>query len=78
MSSSAFNYSSLSTQTAILSGSMAIDMDVNVNDRSNEFVTGSTSSSITSMSIQPTLLTNSDIFKTNKYINILLKSFSPN
>ncbi|KAL5233586.1 hypothetical protein ACI65C_000996 [Semiaphis heraclei] len=44
ISSSTFNYSSLSTQTAITSaGSMAIDMDVNVNDRPNELDSGSTS-----------------------------------
>ncbi|KAL4141408.1 hypothetical protein QTP88_004051 [Uroleucon formosanum] len=58
ISSSAFNYSSLSTQTAITSGSTAIDTDVNVNDRPNELDTGSTSSSLNNTSIQSTFLTN--------------------
>ncbi|KAL4143030.1 hypothetical protein QTP88_005406 [Uroleucon formosanum] len=76
ISSSAFNYSSLSTQTAITSGSTAIHMDVIVNDRSNEFDTGS---SLNATSIQSTFPTNSDMSntnKTNKHINLLQKSFS--
>jgi len=72
ISSSAFNYSSLSTQTVITSaGSMAIDMDVNASDRPNELDSGSTSSSLNNTSIQSTFLTYSDISNTNKHINIL-------
>ncbi|KAL4149726.1 hypothetical protein QTP88_003602 [Uroleucon formosanum] len=77
ISSSAFNYSSLFTQTAITSGSTAIDVDVNVNERPNELDTGSTSSSLNNTSIQSTFLTNSDISNTNKHLNILQKSLSP-
>ncbi|KAL4149357.1 hypothetical protein QTP88_003319 [Uroleucon formosanum] len=75
--SSAFNYSSLSTETAITSGSTATDMDVNVNDRPNELHTGSTSSSLNNTSIQSTFLTNSDISNTNKHLNILQKPTDP-
>jgi len=77
ISSSAFNYSSLSTQTAITPGSTAIDMDVIVNDRSNEFDTGSTSSSLNATSIQSTFPTNNDMSNTNKHINLLQKLFAP-
>ncbi|KAL5233915.1 hypothetical protein ACI65C_001356 [Semiaphis heraclei] len=78
ISSSTFNYNSLSTQSAITSaGSMAINMDVNANDHPNELDSGSTSSSLNNTSIQSTFLTNSDISNTNKHINILQTSFSP-
>jgi len=52
-------------------------MDVIVNDRSNEIDTGSTSSSLNATSIQSTFPTNSDKSNTNKHINLLQKSFSP-
>ncbi|XP_060845529.1 LOW QUALITY PROTEIN: uncharacterized protein LOC132925125 [Rhopalosiphum padi] len=53
-------------------------MDVIVNDRSNEFDTGSTSSSLNATSIQSTFPTNNDMSNTNKHINLLQKSFAPN
>ena len=56
---------------------MSIDMDVNANDRHNELDSGSTSSSLNKTSTQSTFLTNSDISNTNKHINILQTSFSP-